>query len=444
MGLFRRAIGTCPKCRKEKRADVGVKHPKARNWNLTCTCGKKLTAHVELDWWISFRDLEGRYRRRKIGPDKQAAERILAKIKVEIAEGRYIDRKATFKVTLGELVDKYLPYVKNVRKKRSYASEKAAWKHVMKFFSRGILINKIGESESEAYRLNRSKEGAAVATINRELVNLSSALSWAVKKGMLEKKPIFRMPNPHNERERFITKEEARRLISFCHHRIDLIVQTALFTGMRLGEILKMEWSWIDQQNRMINIPPTATKTGKGRHVPISDDMQLVLEEARKRKVKRCSYIFHLSGKARPGWTITTRWRSAAAKAGLKGLRFHDLRHTAASWLVMGGEDLHTVATILGHSSLDMTRRYAHLAPGHLRKAIKNVDVGLAQADGISKADKGDGHLLNTGKVLQFRYPSEVARHRPGAAKKSRSRGSAPRPQNYPTPNATGVADLGA
>ena len=91
MGLFRRAKGICPVCEKEKRADVGLKHPKAKSWNLTCTCGKKLTVPVEPDWWISFRDLEGRYRRRKIGPDKQAAERILAKVKVEIAEDRYID-----------------------------------------------------------------------------------------------------------------------------------------------------------------------------------------------------------------------------------------------------------------------------------------------------------------------------------------------------------------
>ena len=436
MGLFRRAKGICQVCGKEKRADVGVKHPKARSWNLTCTCGKKLTVPVEPDWWISFRDLEGKYRRRKIGPDKQAAERILAKVKVEIAEGRYIDRKASCKVTLGELLDKYLRHIRSIRKKRNYASEKAAWKHVLEFFSRSILISKIGEGEIEAYRLKRSKEGAAVATINRELINLSASMSWAVRKGMLDRKPIFRWPNPHNERDRFLSKEEAHRLLESCDQRIVLVVQTAMFTGMRLGEILKMDWSWVDKQNRMINIPPSATKTGRGRHVPISNDMNLVLEEAHKRKVKRCSYVFHLSGKAMPAYAISNRWRTTVLKAGLKGVRLHDLRHTAASWLVMAGVDLYTVATILGHQDLAMTKRYAHLAPGHLRDAIKHVDVGLCQADKSTEAGDGAGHLLNTGEILQFRYPSGIARHHPVATKENRSRGSAPLPLKFPTPDA--------
>lgn len=437
MGLYRRARGFCPLCKKEKRADVGVKHPKVKNWSFTCNCGKKFTAVVEHDWWISFRDLEGRYKRRKIGPDKQAAERILAKVKVELAEGRYIDRKATCKVTLDELFGMYLKHIRPLRKKKHLLSEKAAWKHILEFFARGIPIDRIGEAEVEAYRAMRGKERAAIATINRELSNLSAALGWAVRKGMIDKKPIFRMPNPHNERTRFLTKDEARRIIDSCSHRIILVVQTAMFTGMRLGEILKMQWSWLDLQNKMINIPPDATKTGRGRHVPISDDMYRVLDEARERKFRGCPYVFHRFGRRMPSQSISNQWRLIVAKAGLKGFRFHDLRHAAASWLVMGGEDLHTVATILGHTSLDMTRRYAHLAPGHLRSAIKHVDIGLAQADARPKASVRGDRLLNTREIPRPEHPSIDARYLPVASGEKRPGAAAPRPCTYPTPNAT-------
>ena len=197
-----------------------------------------------------------------------------------------------------------------------------------------------------------------------------------------------------------------------------------------------MQWSWLDMQNRMINIPPDATKTGRGRHVPISDDMGRVLDEAHERKIKGRLYVFHRFGKSLLGKSISNQWRTAAAKAGLKGFRFHDLRHAAASWMVMGGEDLHTVATILGHSSLDMTRRYAHLAPGHLRDAIKHVDIGLPQADTNPKAGDSDEHLLNTGEIPQPEYPTEYARYYQVATEENRLGAAAPNPCTHPTPDA--------
>lgn len=100
-----------------------------------------------------------------------------------------------------------------------------------------MLIDKIEERDIDAYRRKREGDGVAIATINRELSNLSGALSWAVKNGIIDKKPFVNMPNPHNERERFLSKEEAARLLSFCPATIQPIVQAALFIGMRRGEI---------------------------------------------------------------------------------------------------------------------------------------------------------------------------------------------------------------
>ena len=114
MGLFRRAKGVCPVCGKKKQADVGEKYPKTKKWSLTCNaCGMKFTVKVDPAWWICFRDDNGRLRRRKIGQGKRAAGRVLSKVRVEIAEGRYIDRKETCKVTLGELKDRYTEHTTN-------------------------------------------------------------------------------------------------------------------------------------------------------------------------------------------------------------------------------------------------------------------------------------------------------------------------------------------
>ena len=244
-----------------------------------------------------------------------------------------------------------------------------------------MLIDKIGERDIEAYRRKREGDGKAIATINRELSNLSGALSWAVRNGMIDKKPHVNMPNPHNEQERFLTKEEARRLISYCPATIRPLVKAALFTGMRRGELLQMEWSWVDFQNGMIKLPPEATKNGRRRHVPISDNMYQVLDEMKERSVKGCSLVFHIKGKPIPESLLADKWRMAADRAGFKGLRLHDARHSVASWLVMGGESLYTVATILGHRSLDMARRYSHLAPGHLRAAMRHVDLDPPEKD---------------------------------------------------------------
>lgn len=380
MGLFRRARGVCPKCGKKKQADIGEKHPKVTKWSLTCNgCGAKFTVKVDPAWWICFRDDNDRLRRRKIGQGKRAAGRILSKVQVEIAEGKYIDRKDTCKVTLRELKDRYTEHTRSIRRKWSRKSEASTWKRLLEFFGRGVLIDKIGERDIEAYRRKREGDGVAVATINRELSNLSGALTWAVRNSIIDKKPRVSMPNPQNEQERYLTKEEAKRLISYCPATIRPLVKAALFTGMRRSELLQMEWSWVDMQNGMIDIPPAATKNGRRRHVPISDNMHKVFEELKEQSVKGRTLVFHNNGKPIAKQKLADTWRKARDKAGLKGLRLHDARHSLASWLVMGGEDLYTVATILGHRSLKMAQRYSHLAPGHLRAAMRHADLDSSE-----------------------------------------------------------------
>lgn len=196
------------------------------------------------------------------------------------------------------------------------------------------------------------------------------------------------MPVPQNARSRFLTKHDAKRLISACSDKIRLVVQAALYTGMRRGELMKMEWSWVDLGYRMINIPGSATKTGRGRHVPISDEMLTVINEAGMKKAPGCQNVFHWEGKGLKPSQMEKYWRRARDSIGLEDFRFHDTRHAAASWMVMGGANLFTVGTILGHEDYKSTQRYAHLSPGHLREAMELVGLHRPALMKASLAEK--------------------------------------------------------
>jgi len=407
MALFRRARGLCPACGSDRSADVPERDDKgkvnkAKEWGLTC-CGESFRLPVDSAWWISFRDPAGKYRRRKIGPDRQAARRVLAKFKTSIVEGRYVDPKETCKTTLAELLDRYFDAIRPTKKPDNWKRERCLSRRLLDFFGAGLRIDKIGHPEIEAYRLERMNQGKLVATCNRELAMLGATLSWAVRQCMLTERPQIRMPDPKNERVRFITREEAQRLLSASDEDFRDLFQAALATGMRRGELLAMRWDWIDLQNGQISLPAKATKNGRARHVPISQDMREVLERARDRAESGLP-VFHRKGRAIPETTVQYKFDLATDKAGIEDLHPNDLRHTCASWLVMAGVDLYTVATILGHRNLKMTQRYAHLAPGHLQKAIEHTSLGNGPEpeDQPEKAPDrdSDGHQVVTDNVI--------------------------------------------
>jgi integrase len=397
MGLFRRAKTECPSCKKERRADVGEQHFNAKVWQITCCdCDAKLKAPIIPDWWIAYTDPEGKYRRRKIGPNRRAAQRAHAKVQTEIAEGKYIDRRATCKHTLGELVEKYLAYIKPIRTDKNYRAEVSALSRPLKFLGAGMRLDKIKERKFKEYRRARDEDGKTCGTINRELSCLGAALTHAVEQGWLASRPKIALPNPRNERERFLTKGEAARLIEHCPEFIRLFVRAALATGMRKGELVAMEWSWVDLRKGLISIPATATKSKRGRYIPINGDLREVLEECRDKARPDDPRVFTLKGRAPK--SIWYGFKKAAKAAGIedwKSLRVHDLRHTALSWMVQGGEPLYNVAVIAGHSNLKVTQRYAHLAPGHLKSAMEHTRLD------VEEAPKGT-HRAPTSKIVQF------------------------------------------
>jgi len=227
----------------------------------------------------------------------------------------------------------------------------------------------------EQYADERIRQGKKPGTVHRDLATLGGALSLAVKLGWLLSKPQTPRIRVDDKRERFLSKAEAARLVRCAPHDYRPLLIAALLTGMRRGELLAMRWDWVDFKRRIISIPPESTKTNKGRHVPISDDLMSVLNRRRKECEEGVPHVL-LQG---THWWIWDTFRTAVLKAELDGLRFHDLRHTAASWMVQAGVDLYRVAQILGHRSYQMTMRYAHLQPRHLQDAVEHLSFEFPQ-----------------------------------------------------------------
>ncbi|MFX0209250.1 MAG: tyrosine-type recombinase/integrase [Candidatus Hodarchaeota archaeon] len=157
--------------------------------------------------------------------------------------------------------------------------------------------------------------------------------------------------------------------VSPCNLRPILVV--ALNTGMRLGEILSLQWNQIDFRTRRIRVE--RTKSGRIRYIDINNQL---LEELLnlKRRNGQCMYLFFNQRTGKPLTTVKKAFKSACAIADIKGLRFHDLRHTFATRLVERGVDLITVKELLGHHSIVITQRYTHSNSEQKKKAVEALE----------------------------------------------------------------------
>jgi len=257
--------------------------------------------------------------------------------------------------------------------------------------SRLSAVRKIGEGETAVER------PLAGATVNRALALLRHLLRLAHEEWeMLDAVPRIRMEREPEGRLRWLTPEEATRLLDASRESrnddlIDL-VEFALFTGMRRGEVLGLTWERVDRARGVVLLDSTSTKSKRRREVPLNSRADAVLA---RRGSKSAGLVF---GTRR--WDhFRTAWEGAVGRSKLVDFHFHDLRHTFASWAVQRGASLQEVKDLLGHHSLAMTLRYGHLAPEHLRTAVSRLDAALPvstaiSAQGSTQEDVTEGVLL--------------------------------------------------
>jgi integrase len=174
---------------------------------------------------------------------------------------------------------------------------------------------------------------------------------------------------------RYLTKEECQALLNECDAHVRPIVVMALHTGMRKGEILNLKWENVELKNNFILLNQDQTKNAERIEIHINS----TLREALKTITRRLDipYVFFNPKTEKPYDNMVKSFDSALRRAGIKDFKFHDLRHTFASQMVMAGVDLAAVRELLGHKTLTMTLRYSHLAPSHKVKAVDLLDSKL-------------------------------------------------------------------
>ena len=305
-------------------------------------------------------------------------------------------------LTLAEAVKRYIG-VK--ARKRSLHTDRNLTQHLLAEFGAetplaAITANRISDYKAKRIAMTTNRRKGAdgkdaplsAAAVNRPLALLRHLLRLACDEwGVLDTVPKIKTEKEPQGRLRWLTSEEATRLLAACKKSrntalVDL-VEFCLFTGVRKGEALGLTWDRVDRARGVIRLE--VTKSGQRREVPLGANADSIL--ARRWTDGATGYVF---GSCK--WdSFRNAWETAVAAAWIEDFRFHDLRHTFASWLVQRGGTLKEVQDALGHRTVAMSNRYSHLAPDHLRAAVATLDGVLTpEADGATPV--AVGHKMRT------------------------------------------------
>ncbi len=313
----------------------------------------------------------------------------LAQRQAAIAAGK----PAPAQKTLVAVVAEYLAHKANEGKRSLEDDRLILERKVVPALGRATLVRTITAGAIARYakdRLGQVKPG----TVANELSVLRHLLHLAHDWDYIDAVPRIKLPKRSEGRLRYLEPEEIGRLLAAGAESRNPYLRTimivALNTGMRQQEILGLEWERIDLSSARITL--YQTKSGKPRGIPINRDVYEALIALEGDAAKRTGLLF--TGRDGGAWgKIRTAFELALKRAGVKDFTFHDLRHTFASHAIMRGVSLADLKEILGHSTITMTLRYAHLSPTHLRAAVEKVEglTGGAPAPSASAHESAQG-----------------------------------------------------
>jgi len=321
------------------------------------------------NWWVRYADPNGRIVRESTGTsEKTLAKKVLAKKRVLVVEGRHLDKKKVPRTTFFELCNQYWELWGKHKRMKGLSNMLEIWK---KWFG-NVPVTKLTQQKIEKF-LNERMESLSTATRNKHLRMLKAMFNKGLGWKLVSDNPTngIRLLRENGARTRFLDGDEIQRLLTAASESFRPILLTALHSGMRRGEILNLKWPDVDFKNSIITVQES--KSGKKRMLPMDDTLCEALSVLPTRFQR--GYVFPSPVKeGQPRYDFKRQFKNAVTKADIHNFRFHDLRHTFASHLVMSGVDLMTVKELLGHATLTMTMRYSHLAPDHRMRAIKTLD----------------------------------------------------------------------
>ena len=285
-----------------------------------------------------------------------------------IVKNKEIKPAAETDVYFSELAERYIDWVKG--RQKSYNVKKYIVKILAGRF-KNMRLTCFNYDVLESVQTNYIQKDFKPAYINKIITILkhmfTKALDWElIDEEILKKVRKVKLLKGEIKRLRYLSDEEAERLVINCEPYLKPIVLTALNTGMRRGEIFGLTWDRVDLKNRIILLDKT--KNGERREVPINDNLYEILNSIVRRL--DVPYVFFNPKTLKPYDNLKRSFATALSKSHILDFRFHDLRHTFASQLIMKGVDLVTVKELLGHKDIKMTLRYSHLSHAHIKNAV--------------------------------------------------------------------------
>jgi integrase len=333
------------------------------------------------DWYIDYR-INGKRFKRRIGPNKKLAEQVLMDIEVKRVKGEYLGVHETKKIAFPDFLKEYLQWAQVNKGTKTYALNCFCADRLRESFI-GNLAG-LTAKQVEDYKVKR-RATVAPATVNRELAVLKHLCTKAIEWGYLKANPLrsVKCLKEPPGRLRYLVRDEIEVFLAACSPHLRPIVMVALHAGMRKSEILALEWRDIDFVARIITV--RLTKNNDHKIIPLNQSLYEELQQLARHL--HSPYVFcNAEGKRYD--EVKRSFHTACRKAGITDFRFHDLRHTFASHLIMNGINLKTVQHLLGHKDIRMTLRYAHLSKEHLQAAVgtldRNFEVGTKREQRIS------------------------------------------------------------
>jgi integrase len=330
-------------------------------------------------WWVSITGPDGKRARRSTGTtDRKEAEALEAKWKLEAYQSRFWDEQP--EVMFEEVLLAYLKARTGTPSERDY---RLHGRRLRESFA-GVMMNGFSAQHVRSHIRRRQADGVSNATINRELAVLSASINlYNLELEMTLPNPVAgrRLKEPEG-RLRWLTRSEAQALIIAAGQQASAVhlpplIRLALNTGMRRGELLGLEWRRVDLKEGLIFLEGHHTKSGKRRTVPINRNAREAILTRARFRAEHCPgspWVF-ANAKGERIKEVKRSFMRACKVVGIEDFRFHDLRHTCAAWLVTEGVPLTEVRDLLGHSTIKMTERYAHLAPENVRAAVALLET---------------------------------------------------------------------
>ena len=338
------------------------------------------------NWWISYADADGTRVRESAGTaNRREATTLEATRRAEIHRVSKWNEPAAH--SFDEVM---LAYLKETESKKSHSRDLTSAKRLYEHF-RGVSIQSIGAPEVTAYKSARTQDGVAVATIGKELWLLSAAIRHmnAAYDWNLPNPVSGRVPQPKKKEMRWFTRDEAAALMRASSegragdHMGDF-VRLGLSTGMRTGEMLKLQWRRVDIARAMVRFDSGDQKKGVPGSIPLNQSAVAVLVSRltyRNRHHPGSPWVFPSPKvEGQPILSVKVGFRYAVRRAGIPYASPHALRHTFASWLVQAGVPLREVCELCRHEDIRTTMRYAHLAPHTTAARLTVIDDVLSHS----------------------------------------------------------------